>query len=94
MLHRSSDGKTRLLAFHIFVSIRKWPVCKLTGCTNACLRVGTVLEIGDGWASNDSRRWNGEYKRFALYTEPKSADDVATMYAAFEASGGPGGGGH
>lgn len=49
---------------------------------------GTVLEIGDGWASNDSRRWNGEYKRFALYTEPRSADDVVNMYAAFQASNG------
>ena len=56
--------------------------------------IGTVLEIGDGWASNDSRRWNGEYKRFALYTEPKSADEVAAMYAAaFQTSGGGGGGG-
>ena len=53
-----------------------------------------MLEIGDGWASNDSRRWNGEYKRFALYTEPKSADEVAAMYAAaFQTSGGGGGGG-
>ena len=58
---------------------------------------GTTLEVGDGWATNDSRRWNGEYKRFALYTEPKSADDVAEMFAAFNSgggTGGAGGGGH
>ena len=56
---------------------------------------GTTLEIGDGWAINDSRRWNGEYKKFALYTEPKSAEDVAALFAAFQAAGGPtGDGGH
>ena len=54
---------------------------------------GTTLEIGDGWARGDSRRWNGEYKLFAMYSEPKSADDVAAMYAAFQTNQG-GGGGH
>ena len=34
---------------------------------------GTTLEIGDGWANGDSRRWNGEMRKFVLYSEPKDA---------------------
>ena len=49
---------------------------------------GTELEIGDGWARNDNRRWNGQYRRFALYSEPKSPQDVASLYAAFAATTG------
>ena len=53
-----------------------------------CCMAGTELEIGDGWARNDNRRWNGQYRRFALYSEPKSPQDVASMYAAFAATTG------
>jgi hypothetical protein len=44
---------------------------------------GTVLEIGDGWARGDSRRWQGEMRRFAMYTLPKGPTDVAKLYSTF-----------
>lgn len=47
---------------------------------------GTMLEIGDGWASGDSRRWAGEMQKFVLYSEPKTADEVAMLYAASSAA--------
>ena len=54
---------------------------------------GTTLEIGDGWANGDSRRWNGEMRKFVLYSEPKDAGAVASLYSDFQALSG-GGGGH
>lgn len=41
---------------------------------------GTKMELGDGYAANDGRRWNGEMKSFAMYTLPKSATEVAAMF--------------
>jgi hypothetical protein len=38
---------------------------------------GTKLEIGDGWSANDSRRWRGEMRKFAMYTLPKTAVQVS-----------------
>ena len=43
---------------------------------------GTRLEVGDGWQSGHGRSWQGKMKRFVVYSDAKSADQAAALFAA------------